>query len=137
MTDDTPIVPKRNRKIRAVTDGRQLSDAFLEQVGRGRPKGAANKVTTEVRTLCQLVLSRQEEKIDAWFDRVAKKDPSKALDHFIHLAEVCMPKTTTVESTPMAARNEAGQSVFTQRVREMLGYRNGDVGSQLDAKSTD
>lgn len=88
--------------------------------GPGRPKGLQNRVTLEVKAFTTDLLNQRRGNLEAVLDTLEKDDPVRAAELYIKLIEICMPKTTTVESTLMAVRNEAGQSQVVQRVRAML-----------------
>lgn len=65
--------------------------------GRGRPPGAANRVTRDVRAALATFAEGNVEKLQDWLDAVAKKDPAKAADLFIRVLEYHMPKLARTE----------------------------------------
>lgn len=71
--------------------------------GKGRPKGAPNKVTTEFRETVRALLDENRENVSIWLSQVAmgtqdvKADPGKALDLLAKLAEFAAPKLNRTE----------------------------------------
>ena len=65
--------------------------------GKGRPKGAENKVTKEAREIFLETLGKHSGNIDEAFQEVFNEDKTKFLDLFAKYAQYFMPKKT--EST--------------------------------------
>lgn len=71
--------------------------------GKGRPKGAPNKVTQEFRETVRALLDENRENVSIWLSQVAtgtgdvKADPGKALDLLAKLAEFAAPKLNRTE----------------------------------------
>lgn len=63
----------------------------------GRPRGTANKATQDVRTVFTAFVEGNAAKAQELFDRVASKDPAKALDLLARLAEFVIPKLARTE----------------------------------------
>jgi hypothetical protein len=73
--------------------------ANLTNMGKGRPKGSANKSTTIVREAIANLLERNAPNMDRWLNEVADKDPHKALDIIQKLSEYHIPKLARTEVT--------------------------------------
>ena len=69
----------------------------------GRQKGTPNKATAAVRDAFTAFLEANAEKVQALFDRVAARDPAKALDLLARLAEFVIPKLARTDITGDAA----------------------------------
>jgi Cdc6-like AAA superfamily ATPase len=67
--------------------------------GPGRPKGTPNKSTAAVREVFSQLVEANAEKAQALFDRVADKDPAKALELLARLSEFVVPKLARTETT--------------------------------------
>lgn len=67
--------------------------------GKGRPKGAPNKATADVRATMALIAERNVEKFEKWLNSVAKKDPAKAATLFLQAIEYHIPKLARTEMT--------------------------------------
>ena len=65
----------------------------------GRPKGAANKVTQELKDAFALLLQNKLPEFEGWLERVAETDPAKALDLAIKLSERFVPALARQEIT--------------------------------------
>lgn len=65
--------------------------------GKGRKKGVPNKVTADVRKSFSLLLEGAAPKLQTWLNRVAKKEPGRALDLVAKLAEYHIPKLSRTE----------------------------------------
>jgi len=71
--------------------------------GKGRPKGAPNKITQEFRETVKQLLDDNAENVGIWLTQVAagtddsKPDPKGALDILSKLAEFASPKLARTE----------------------------------------
>lgn len=62
------------------------------KTGGGSRKGIPNRATADARSVFSALLENNADQAQALFDRVAKKNPGKALDVLAKLAEFCIPK---------------------------------------------
>lgn len=65
----------------------------------GRPKGTPNRATADVRMAMAQLAEGNIERVQKWLDRVARKDPARALDLFLRLLEYYIPKLQRSEFT--------------------------------------
>jgi hypothetical protein len=65
----------------------------------GRRRGVPNKVTAGAREIFSAFLDHNAPKAQAWLDRVAVKNPGKALELLAKIAEFCLPKLQRTELT--------------------------------------
>src|SRR6185437_7371947 len=65
----------------------------------GRRMGSPNKATAAVRDVFSAFVEANAAKAQALFDRVASKDPAKALDLLARLSEFVIPKLARTETT--------------------------------------
>lgn len=73
---------------------------FEKGDGRARkPKGAVNKVTMEVKEAFKNLLEMNTPNMIEWMERVAAKEPAKALSLCADLAEFIVPKLARTEHT--------------------------------------
>lgn len=63
--------------------------------GKGRPKGAANKATADVKAAIAAFTSANVEKLDDWLNQI--DDPAKRLDLYFKALEYTMPKLARSE----------------------------------------
>ena len=65
----------------------------------GRPKGAANKITEEIKEAFALVLENRLPDLNRWIGQVAQDDPAKAIDLMIKLSNRFLPELARTELT--------------------------------------
>ena len=65
----------------------------------GRPKGAKNRITEELREAFAMLLENNLEQYELWLARVAEQDPAKALDLAMRISERFLPQLSRQEIT--------------------------------------
>ena len=73
----------------------------------GRPKGAANRITEELREAFAMLLENNLEQYEIWLMRIAEDDPARALDLAIKISERFVPMLSRQEITA-----KDGQDLF-------------------------
>ena len=63
----------------------------------GRPKGAQNKQTRDIRQAYQNLVEMNLENMTSWLAMVAAEDPEKAMDLMLKLSEYIIPKLARQE----------------------------------------
>ena len=63
----------------------------------GRPKGAPNKTTKEIRQAYQNLVEMNLDNMTMWLQEVAMVDPEKAMDLMLKLSEYIIPKLARQE----------------------------------------
>ena len=63
----------------------------------GREKGTANKATARLREAFTELLEGNMGKVQELFDKVAEKNPQKALELLLKLSEFALPKLRAIE----------------------------------------
>ena len=58
----------------------------------GRPKGTANKATTEIKEAYINLIHGNLHEIQEWINRVAQRNPEKAFDMLMKLSPFVIPK---------------------------------------------
>jgi hypothetical protein len=84
--------------------------------GRGRKKGTVNKVTRSTRELFSAFVDHNAEKAQALFDRVARKNPARALQLLSSFAEFSLPR---LQRTEMDATLRAAPTTEYPSMRDM------------------
>ena len=65
----------------------------------GRPKGAKDKITEEIREQFSKLLENQLPDVERWIRQTAQEDPAKAVDLLIKISERFVPKLTQNQVT--------------------------------------
>lgn len=65
----------------------------------GRPKGATNKVTRDIRSAYQQLVEFNLENMSLWLADIAADNPEKAFELMIKLSEYVIPKMQRTEVT--------------------------------------
>lgn len=73
----------------------------------GRQPGTPNKITRDIRTVIGEMLEKAGPEMVGWLDKVAKKDPARALELALKAAEFAIPKLSRVGVTDETPRNLA------------------------------
>ena len=63
----------------------------LYRGGPGRPKGAPNKITRDIRTALRDLAEGNAHRVQIWLDRVAENDPAEALRLWLALLRFVTP----------------------------------------------
>lgn len=63
----------------------------------GRQKGTPNKATARLRKAFTELLEDNIDKVQELFDKVAEKNPQKALELLLKLSEFALPKLRAIE----------------------------------------
>jgi hypothetical protein len=97
----------------------------------GRPKGSANKVTLEARQLFNEFVQHNAAKVQSWIDRVAKKDPAKALTIFYNMADFVLPRKARTEvvhsGEPLVTLNVTDSAEAAATYQSILGNTKFDL----------
>lgn len=91
----------------------------------GRKKGTPNKTTKEIRDGFQLLVENKLDKMEAWLDRVAEKDPARALELISKLTDFVIPKLS---------RNEIKDMTYVEDFLEMTPEERQNRIEELQAK---
>jgi hypothetical protein len=75
----------------------------------GRRKGTPNKTTRAARDVFAELLDANRGKVQALFDRIAERQPAKALELYVKVAEFVMPKVMRVEATVERAPDRSAE----------------------------
>lgn len=121
--------------------------------GKGRPKGAGNKATAELRDTIKWLVIGQTRNVERWFNEVAdgapekgvKADPGRAISLLVQLAEYALPKLARVEHTGnegpvqismierVVVDRDAGELLAALREKEQAQRPLAEQQAQLEA----
>ncbi len=90
--------------------------------GKGRRKGAINKVTADVREMIAIVAQKNAAKLDGWLARIGRKNPAQAMELYLRMIEYHIPKLSRQEIVKPAPGNGRviDSSQLTAEQREQL-----------------
>ena len=63
----------------------------------GRPKGSPNKATQEIKDAYINLIHGNLPEIQGWLNRVAERDPARAIDLLLRLSPFVLPKKQEVD----------------------------------------
>jgi hypothetical protein len=87
----------------------------------GRPKGSPNKTTQEIRDAFQCFVEDNTDKLQDWLERVAEKNPAKAIELMSNLSEYILPKLSRTEvKAEVKIEDEVDLSKLPQDVIDKL-----------------
>jgi hypothetical protein len=85
----------------------------------GRPKGALNKTTKDIKEAYRQLIEKNLDNLTAWVEKIAEKDPEKAIRILSDLSEYVIPKLARKEFT-----GEGGKPLFPPSI-VFKDFKNG------------
>jgi hypothetical protein len=67
------------------------------KVGKGRPKGTANKTTAEIKEIITRVVGNQLELLESDLTKIRKESPARAAEIYMRMVDYVLPKQTKVQ----------------------------------------
>lgn len=67
--------------------------------GQGRPPGALNKTTRDIKEAYKMLIENNLDNLSSWLTEIAKKNPEKAIYILADLSEFVIPKLARQEVT--------------------------------------
>lgn len=89
---------------------------------KGRPPGAPNKTTQQIREAYQVFVEGNIPNFQQWIDLVAQEDPHKALQLIIAISEYFVPKLARHEHT-----GEGGGPIETVEVIRFVKAEKNEI----------
>lgn len=125
--DRTPSKLVKSSDLKSSRAARTLPPA----AGRGRKRGVPNKTTVVAREAFVAFLDGNSERIGVLFNRVARRNPAKAIELIIKIAEFVIPKLARTEvvgdgSAPSAAA--IAMSPLVLAIGNMMSFPDGGPG---------
>lgn len=75
------------------------STTFKKGEAKGRPKGIENKTTKDTKEAVKMLIENNLDNLTIWLQKVADKNPEKALIIVTNLLEYSIPKLARTEVT--------------------------------------
>lgn len=79
------------------------------KLAKGRKEGTPNKVTKDIREAYKLLIEANLPNLTKWLERIAMKDPERAIRILADLSEYVIPKLARTEHT-----GEGGKPIETK-----------------------
>ena len=88
--------------------GGRTSTSFKKGQG-GKPKGALNKTTRDIKEAYKELIEKNLDNLTKWLDKIAEKDPEKAIRILTELSEYVIPKLARTEGKQEVDLNIQGK----------------------------
>lgn len=75
------------------------STTFKKGEAKGRPVGVQNKATRDIKEAYRLLIEKNLDNLTGWLEKIAEKDPEKAIRIINDLSEYVIPKLARQEFT--------------------------------------
>jgi len=79
----------------------------------GRPKGVANKATTQAREAIALFVEGNVDRLNGWLDAIAEDNPKDAFDRFMSVVEYHVPKLQRSEHQALDKNGDPADNKMT------------------------
>lgn len=99
--------------------------------GAGRPKGSPNKDVKEIRDAFQMLIEDNLDNMKTWLERVADKNPAKAMELINGLSDYIIPKLSRTEvKAEVEQKNTIDLSKLPNDVLDKLIDDSNDTGAE-------
>lgn len=88
--------------------------------GPGRPPGAPNLITREIRAALRDLAQQNQDKVQGWLDRVAETDPAEAMRLWLALLRYVTPTLAAVAGPPIAIMPKSVRELSFDELQELL-----------------
>ena len=88
------------------------STTFKKGEATGRPKGVINHNTRDIKEAYQQLIERNLDNLTGWLEKIAEKDPEKAIRIINDLSEYVIPKLARQELSGKVSQNIKTTLVF-------------------------
>jgi len=77
----------------------------------GRPAGVPNKATRDIKEAYRMLIEKNLDNLTGWLEKIAEKDPEKAIRIINDLSEYVIPKLARQEHT-----GDGGKDLFPAQI---------------------
>lgn len=70
---------------------------FVKGEAKGRQKGVVNKTTRDIKEAYRMLIEKNLDNMTTWLDRIAEKNPERAIAIINDLSEYVIPKLARAE----------------------------------------
>jgi hypothetical protein len=89
---------------------------------RGRPPGAPNKITRDIRAALRDLAEGNADRAQSWLDSVAEKDPAEALRLWLGLLRYVTPTLQAAAIADLTPSKAASQQLTAMSDEELMEY---------------
>ena len=89
---------------------------------RGRPPGAPNKITRDIRAALRDLAEGNADRVQSWLDSVAEKDPAEALRLWLGLLRYVTPTLQAAAIADLTPSKAASQQLTAMSDEELLEH---------------
>jgi hypothetical protein len=89
---------------------------------RGRPPGAPNKITRDIRAALRDLAEGNADRVQSWLDSVAEKDPAEALRLWLGLLRYVTPTLQAAAITDLTPSKAVSQQLTAMSEEELLEH---------------
>ena len=89
---------------------------------RGRPPGAPNKITRNIREALRDLAEGNADRVQSWLDSVAEKDPAEALRLWLGLLRYVTPTLQAAAIADLTPSKAASQQLAAMSDEELMEY---------------
>lgn len=82
--------------------------SFKKGEAKGKPKGALNHTTRDIKEAYQLLIEKNLDNLSKWLNEIAVKDPARAINIILDLSEYVIPK---LARSDFNLKNNSGEKV--------------------------
>ena len=87
---------------------------------RGRPPGAPNKITRDIRAALRDLAEGNADRVQSWLDAVAEKDPAEALRLWLSLLRYVTPTLQAAAIADLTPSKSVSQQLTAMSEEELL-----------------
>ena len=97
----------------------------VSRAGPGRPKGALNKITRDIRAVIRDLAEGNAHRVQEWLDRVAETDPAEAVRLWVALLRFVTPTLQAASITDLTRSTSVQAQLYAMTNAELDAVLNG------------
>jgi hypothetical protein len=98
------------------------SKGCVKPANSGRQKGVTNKTTSDIKEAYKLLIENNLDNLTSWLEKVAEKDPAKAISLLSELSEYVLPKLARQDN-----RSTVDVSVSNFKISDIIDFTQPEI----------